>query len=386
MEVPVVEASFVEVPAVEAPLVGVPAVEAPSIEVPTVEPSPKGDRVDKNPSRNLSGIESGPEKSLQVYEDPTTQPDEPPTQHLSQVSKVLEELPVNKHNNIIPASTEEPDTAPGKLVHIGSVQRLLDSGIVRVRARTLDIHGFRKLQKLIQGQNDIWSDGTKFDQLLLPLLDILEESIEESKPAKALDLKTQILLTIQIMFKFHPGLFSTFHPRALCALLTARKHIPNTSHMVHNLFTMAKLISARCQPDDCVDAVLDLLETESGRIHECSTFFMGISVLEFLLHRYNPSSPPSPLALDEIEAKKKYQLTNEHELRMGKLAAQYLADNSSDVRRAVVHYIVQLHDCISDKPHFWKFMGSAVGEYRSLVTYYIAKRAEAPASYNIMDY
>ena len=365
---------------------GTPAVEAPSVEVPTVEPSAKGDLVEIIQSKNLSNGEIGPEKTLQVYEDPAAQPETTPTQHLLQAPNVLEELPVNKNNQNSPDSETKRGATPEKVVSLVSSQRLLDSGIIRVRARTLDIHGFRKLQRLIQGPDHIWRDEMKFDQLLLSLLEFLEEPNDESKPAKALDLKWQILATIQMMSKVQPQLFSTFHPRTLCALLTARKNIPGTSHLGYNLTTVVKSIAARCQPDDCLDAVLDLLETETSSIHESSTLIMGMSVLECLLRRYDPKSPPSPLALDETEASEKHQLTSEQEIRMGMLATRYLADNNPDVRRANVQYILQLHDYMSNETRFWKLMGSGVEDHRALITYYIAKRAEASACHGAIDY
>ncbi len=357
-------------PAVEVPK-GLPAVEAP-MGLSAVDALAEGDVVDDNifaettvnevPTKQLPSSEARQGEILKVYEDPFPKPEKPTSPQPSPVANVLEELPVNKKFNSLD-SDGKPVNTPVKATNVVSARRLLDSGIVRVRARTLDIHGFRKLQGLIRNQDDIWGDGSKFDELLLPLLEFFEEPNDELKPAKALDLKTQVFVTVQLMLKHQPKLFSTFYPRALCAILTARKHIQSTSHIVYGLGEMSKLIAKSCEPEDCIDAVLDLLETETSEIHESSTLFMGMSVLEFLLYPY-------------AKTRKGNHLTSEQEFRMGRLATRCLAANSPDIRRAVLRYILQLNDCIEDEPHFWKLLGSACEDHRDLITYYIAKRAE----------
>ena len=357
VDTPAIEPAAVELPSVE-PLAGeIPVVEVPAPEVPTVE----------TPATEIPGGETRPSETLKVYEDPLPKAERPDSPRQFQVSKVLEELPANKKFNSL-NSEAKPVTTPGKTFNVVSARRLLESGIVRVRARTLDIHGFRKLQGLIRNQDDIWGDGTRYDELLLPLLESLEEPNDESKPAKALDLKTQVLVTVQLMLKHQPKLFATYQPRALCALLTARKQIQSTSHLVYDLGEVSKLIVNRCEPEDCIDAVLDLLETESSDIQESSTLFMGMAVLERLLHQY------------AIPGKRNH-LTSEQEIRMGNLAARCLAASSPDVRRAVIKYVLELNDCIRDEPHFWKLMGSAREDHRDLITYYIAKRAEVTVRY-----
>ncbi len=367
VDTPAVEPAAVELPTVEPPAVELPIVEAPAVEVPTVEVPAKEVPAVETPATEIPGGEVRPPDTLKVYEDPLPEAQRPDSPRRFQASKVLEELPANKKFSSLNLEGK-PVTTPGKTCNVVSARRLLESGIVRVRARTLDIHGFRKLQGLIRNQDDIWGDGTKYDELLLPLLESLEEPNDESKPAKALDLKTQVLVTVQLMLKHQPKLFATYQSRALCALLTTRKQIQSTSHLVYDLGEVSKLIINRCEPEDCIDAVLDLLETESSEIQESSTLFMGMAVLERLLHRY------------AIPGKRNH-LTSEQEIRMGNLAARCLAASSPDVRRAVIRYVLELNDCIRDEPHFWNLMGSAREDHRDLITYYIARRAEATVRY-----
>ncbi len=365
MELPAVETST-ELPAAE-----VPAVQA-SIAVDSIEANPVNKhtftetKIDAIPTSKVASAEARPEETLKVFEDPLPKSEMITSPELFPSPNVLEELPVNKTKTNSLESEGKTVNSPGKNINVVSGRRLLDSGIVRVRARTLDIHGFRKLQGLIRNQDDIWGDGAKFDELLLPLLETLEEPNDESKPAKALDLKTQVLVTVQLMLKHQPKFFSTTYPRALCAILIARKYFQSTSHIVYGLGEMSKLIAKRCEPEDCINAVLDLLETETSEIHESSTLFMGMSVLESLLYRY---AVPG----------KSNELTSEQEVRMGNLATRCLAANSPDIRRAVLQYILQLNDCMSDERHIWKLLGPACEDYRDLITYYVAKRADTKA-------
>jgi CLIP-associating protein 1/2 len=91
-------------------------------------------------------------------------------------------------------ATEAPKILSEAEIPKGEVKarRLLDSGIAKIRSRTLDPHGFRMLQGLarnhpirqaLQENNgeeipyDIWDDGRKFSELLHSLLDYLETPI-----------------------------------------------------------------------------------------------------------------------------------------------------------------------------------------------------------------
>jgi CLIP-associating protein 1/2 len=91
-------------------------------------------------------------------------------------------------------AAETPKILPETEIPKGEAKarRLLDSGIAKIRSRTLDPHGFRMLQGLarnhpvrqaLQENNgeeipyDIWDDGTKFGELLISLLDYLEAPI-----------------------------------------------------------------------------------------------------------------------------------------------------------------------------------------------------------------
>ena len=330
------------------------------------------------------------QRPLQVYEDPVLEPGNgilspQPTVH---TPGALEELPVNEpakqHRQVLdhPLLVEEIDSPEyhQKWLAVEAAERrhmsnsenidnprlarkILDSAIVRVQSRSLDVHGFRKLQALIRTSGDsIWDGGYKFDELILPLLENLETANDESKSStgKAQDLKTQVLVTVRVLLQHQPKYFYTYHPRGLTAVLAARKHYSSTSHIVCGLEEIAESIVHQCDPSPCIDSVLDLLETERTECAETNTIFMGLYVLAGLLHRGQ-------------ERGNILQLSEEQEERLGRMGATCLSDTNPDIRRAVIEFVLELYDTV-DQGRFWGLVTGAKEDHRSLITYYLARK------------
>ena len=330
------------------------------------------------------------QKPLQVYEDPVLDSRDgkisPPL--LVHTPGALEELPVNEpakqHRQVVGHQllAEEPDSPEyhQKWLAVEAAERrrmsnsenidnprlarkILDSGILRVQSRSLDVHGFRKLQALIRTSGDsIWDGGYKFDELILPLLEYLEMPNDESIPriGNVQDLKTQVLVTIRILLQHQPKYFYTYYPRALSAVLAARKYYSSTSHIVCGLEETAESIVHQCDPSPCIDSVLDLTETERTGGVGTNTIFMGLYVLAGLLHRGQEKG--SPLRLNE-----------EQEARLGRLGATCLSDTNPDIRRAVIEFVLELYENV-DRERFWDLVVDAREDHRSLITYYLARK------------
>ena len=330
------------------------------------------------------------QRPLQVYEDPVLDPGNgkispPPLVH---TPGALEELPVNEpakqHRQVLDHQllAEEPDSPEyhQKWLAVEAAERkrmsssenidnprlarkILDSGIVRVQSRSLDVHGFRKLQALIRTSADyIWDGGYKFDELVLPLLEYLETPIEESpsRTGKAQDLKTQVLVTVRVLLQHQPKYFSTYYPRALTAVLAARKHYNSTSHIVCGLEETAECLVHQCDPSLCIDSVLDLMETERPEGAGTNTIFMGLYVLAGLLHRGQENG--NALRLSEEQA-----------TRLGRMGAKFLSHTNPDIRRAVIEFVLELYDRV-DEGRFWGLVTGAKEDHRSLITYYLARK------------
>lgn len=330
------------------------------------------------------------QRPLQVYEDPVLDPGEGKFSPapLNHTPGALEELPVNEpakqHREGLDHQllAEEPDSPEyhQKWLAVEAAERrrmsnsenvdnprlarkILDSGIVRVQSRSLDVHGFRKLQALIRTSGDsIWDGGYKFDELILPLLEYLETPNDEPIPrtGKAQDLKTQVLVTVRVLLQHQPRYFDPYHPRALTAVLAARKHYSSTSHIVCGLEETAESIVHQCDPSPCIDAVMDLLETKRTDGTETNTIFMGLYVLAGLLHRSQEKGDAPHLG-------------EEQEERLGRMGATCLSDTNPDIRRAVIEFVLELYDSV-DEARFWGLVTGAKEDHRSLITYYLARK------------
>jgi CLIP-associating protein 1/2 len=238
---------------------------------------------------------------------------------------------------------------------------MLDNGITKIRARNLDVHGYRKLQGLIKEHDNIFKDETKFDDLLLALLDSLEAPNEERRTAlgRPLDLKTQVLVTTRLMFAHNKLYFSAYYPRAMSAVISARKYYDSKDHIVSGLEETSEDIAGACDPGDVIDAILDVLETEERNEAGYRTISMGIYVLSGLLHRLNTRK----MTMEKADLK-----------RLGKLAFRSIRDTHPDIRRAVIDYCLELRDMVEPEEDFWPMINDSVEDYRALLTYYIVRR------------
>ena len=324
---------------------------------------------------------------LKVYEDPVPVTKNQMTSRPATNVTALEELPVNEPTSSYFVGPVSPNHVFADVTYHQNwkgvevtdsrkwnselnyqpnmARRMLDSGIVRMRAGTMDGHGFRKLQGMLWTKNDIWDDHTAFDETLMALLEYME-SPDGSEPrniSKAvLDLKTQVLVTIRMMLSHYREFFSTFYPLALSAMLSTRKHYGSNSHIVSMLEETAEDIVDNCDPRLCIDAVLDLLETEKIDEKGNRTRIMGLYMLAGLL-RTNTSRKEN---IDNLSASEMN--------RLWKLSLEGLGDTDSDIRRAAIEYTLGLHDVVQPKNRFWEMVASAREDHRNLITYYLAKR------------
>lgn len=379
------------------------SVDAPLVNHPNI---PKGDAASEKPQRismtprAIVSKKENPTSRLKVYEDPVGRSSESPIpSQASSRPSVLEELPINEppisqsllspNYPLLAEESESPlyhrkwiniETAARRVSDSDKIdnpylmRRMLESGIVRIKAGTLDAHGFRKLQALIRGREDIWEDGVKFDELLLPLLENLESppTVNEAKTGvgRAQDLKTQVLVTVRLLQQYQPKHFAAHYPRTLCAIILARRHHNSTSHIVCGLEETSETIVAQCDPLSSLDAVLDLLEVEPA--DDSDTLFMSLYVLAGLLHRV--SSVASTANPDHARDER----TSPHQkVRLGNVAASCLRNTNPDVRRAVVEFVLELHDVVGDKERFWSLIDGVGEDHRSLITYYLARREKA---------
>jgi CLIP-associating protein 1/2 len=238
-------------------------------------------------------------------------------------------------------------------------RKLLARGIERIKSRSIDDHGYRKMQGLINYHDNLFQDEQKYDDMLLALLNALETPNTEKRAplGRRFDNKFQVLVTIRLMFVHNRKYFAAYFPRAMAALVTARRNFESRNHIVSGLEETAQDITAACNPPDVIDAVMDVLETEERDEAGSRTVAMGLHILSGLSARMRALQTP---------------LESQQEQRMAKLALSCLREPTSIVRRAVIGYCLELKRIITPEARFFRLVTGDAEDLKNLITYYAA--------------
>jgi CLIP-associating protein 1/2 len=277
-------------------------------------------------------------------------------------------------------------------------RKLLASGIERIRAKTLDVHGFRRVQDLVKGNQDIWgSDGQKFGDLLLALLDYLEASNESlrvggiggsSAATKAQNLKTQVLTTIRAMLTVHRKEAAPYYSRALCSVLAARRQFEESMHIASDIEKTAEDIVKYGQPQDSLNAVLDLLESLTpvpSSPSSTSTANSDVTTLPLLSQEPGTSTSRTIVmslsilgSLLAAAQSRNVPVSQSQTQRLGQVAVRFLQDTNSDVRRSDLEFCLVLYDRLGGEKGegFWKAVGRVKEGHMNLITYYLARKGK----------
>lgn len=310
-----------------------------------------------------------PAKTLQVYEDPFVEGDATPKAAATVTGPVLEDKPVNENAAPVRAATPEnqerqtptpdPSVSPDKS---RQNSRLVESGIARVKARTLDVHGFRKLQSLIRDNKAILT-GDKFEALVMGLFDFLQDPLEGTSPERAQDVKSQILGTIKLLLKKERFNFQPYVSTGVEALLNARSAYDARTYIVSGLELLARELVALGDASELVMTLTKFLsKADDARPEGCRALSMGMHALKQLL-----------------EAKTAY-VPSETELgNLASLQGRCLVSSDSGVRRDAVQLCVAMHARVGEG-EFWRVMGALGEDPKNLITYYIVKRRREQAA------
>jgi CLIP-associating protein 1/2 len=350
------------------------------------------------------------QEDIPVYEDPFDGDDNDQSRARAE-KPVLEELPLNEKNlerrqstesspsdTMMGSTTESPMRGHHKTTSTGSIlqadtsdanraevlknRQLLNSGINKIRSRTVEAHMFRRLQDMVKSNQDIWgADDEKFGELLLASLDYLEAPADTLKapPMKTANLKVQALATIRAMLSLYRQETAKYFSRVLCSILQTKAQYENTSHIATDLEATADEIVKYGQTSDCLDAVLALIEdipagtptaspnskasVDSATATNNKTITMALTTLASLI---------------QISGVKNVALSPEQTAQLGKLAVKCLDDTDADVRKADVEVCISLHERIGgEKDTFWRAVAGAREPHLNLLAYYLAKRGKA---------
>ncbi|KAK3339265.1 clasp N terminal-domain-containing protein [Neurospora tetraspora] len=330
-------------------------------------------------------VPDSPFGSVQVYEDPFTAGEAEPQS--TYTGPVLEPKPVNEG-----AATPQPpqQSFDGENGHgMGEIpipsspertrqnSRLLDSGISKVKTKSLDVHGFRKLQGIIRDPKGgaIFTDD-KFDALLSGLFEFLEarpSEIPHIPAEKQQDVKAQILATIKLLLKKMRDNFRPHVSRGLESLLRARAAYDSRSHIVSGMELLADELITLGDPAEITlvlantlrEALLDKDQqhnTAAAGGPGARSLSMGMHVLKEVVESSATSSTPFTPTEQELDT-------------LAGLAAKCLESADSAVRMDAVQLCVALHARVGDQ-RFWDAVKreGVRDDPKSLITYYIVRR------------
>ncbi|KAK4454413.1 ARM repeat-containing protein [Podospora aff. communis PSN243] len=344
-------------PAQAARLSPVPPSPAPSSQATSSHAPPSPARSPSLPAVEAVPVETEtPTRPLKVYEDPFTADQTTPKPTF--VVPVLEDKPVNEdaanlqrpvgENGIPEVSISSPEKARQNM-------RLLDSGIAKVKAKSLDVHGFRKIQGIIRDSKTSFPDD-KFDTLLSGLFEYLESPLVQVPPEKVQDVKAQILATIKLMLKKMRDSFQPHVSRGLESLLRARAGYDGRTHIVSGLELLSDELVTLGDASEITVVLSRMLGSMDGDTTSSRSLSMGLHVLKEMVE-LRKDFMPSAAELDTLAG----------------LAGRCLESLESAVRMDAVQLCVALHERVGDA-RFWEALKGVRDDPKSLITYYVVKR------------
>lgn len=362
-------------------------------------PKIRAPSVPRQPSP-LKTSTAAPPEDFQIHEDPSNGRTGVPeaVSPTPQEPRVLNELPVNESSqpslgaddiNQNGVDSPPPMTPESKAESIRS-RKLLISGIERIRSRTLDAHGFRKVLELVRSSDsgDIFGsvgETKRFDDLSSALLDYIVEAPEPAggNIKHTHELKRQAITVVRTLINKPQPTYKKLMAsgrwcqRTLAGAFDARKAFEGMGLMVKDLETLVSDVVTKVHPEDGERAVLSWLEQD---YHEVE------NVLEKqqdgVIERSHAKSHAraTALALRTLttllgNAKGSVVLADIN-TRVGSITAACLKSYDAEIRKAAVEVATQLHEVTEVESDYWTLLEkSGVQENaRNLITYFIARR------------
>lgn len=297
-----------------------------------------------------------PSAPLKVFEDPFT--DDQATPKPTITVPVLEDKPVNRDaaNLSKPNGQLTEPEVPDSPEKTRQNSRLLDSGIAKIKTKSLEVHGFRKLQSLLRDSRTVFTDE-KFEALLIGLFQFLEDPLTGTAPDKALDVKAQILATIKLLLKKERDNFQPHVSKGLESLLQTRSAYDARAHIVSGLELLADELVTIGDGSEIVVVLARRLQGCADTTTEgCRSLSMGLHVLKEMLDRQADLTP-----------------TDGELAQLAGLAGRCIDSTDSGVRMDAVQLCVALHARVGEQI-FWDTLKGVKDDPKSLITYYIVKR------------
>ncbi|KAH0162634.1 hypothetical protein KCU67_g5866, partial [Aureobasidium melanogenum] len=364
------------------------------------------------------------EAAFQIHEDPFMEGIEASEAQKAQQSQdarsVLGEVPVNEFSQVataessnreeMPRTEDSPPQSPQTKSETLRSRKLLMSGIERIRGRTLDAHGFRKVLELIKSSEsgEIFGsvgEGRRFDDLCSVLLDyIVESSDVAANPAvrHSQELRRQATSVMRTVLNAQQPPYrkwiasGRWYPRALTGALDARKNVEGSGLLVKDLEALASDVVAKVHPDEGEKAIIEWLELRVSEADYNTQEQELDGAVAAIQARHGDESmarknKAMALALRNLAALIASTTVTASPLlrdlgeRAGRLAVVALRSKDAEVRKSSVELATQLHvswpssdsETQSDsKSEFWSMLekNGLQESARNLIVYFIARR------------
>lgn len=309
---------------------------------------------DHGPNGNLPSPILTPSKSLRVYEDPHSEDQTTPWPTVA--VPVLEEKPVNEDAASLVLRVDDEAAIGGiSPEKLRQHSRLIDSAIAKIKAKSLDVHGFRKLQAIIRDNKASFVDE-KFDALLLGLFDYIEDPQTGLAPEKVQDVKAQILATLRVLLKKHRKSFQPHISQGLEALLSARAAFDARTHIVSGLELFADELVTLGDAQEIAAVLTKRMSCMELDATGCRSISIGLHVLGKM-----------------VDVKEAFVPTDGELANFAQLCARCLESSDSGVRMDAVQLCVALQARVGDQ-RFWNALKGVKDDPKNLISYYIEKR------------
>jgi CLIP-associating protein 1/2 len=381
---------------------------APASPIPTLAPA----------AQIESAVPQTEEHTFQIHEDEVMEGVDAPDKRQSQDARsVLSEVPVNEfsqssNRDDLPAQDSPPQST--QKPEVLRSRKLLLSGIERIRGRTLDAHGFRKVLELIKSSEsgEIFGsvgEGRRFDDLCSVLLDYIVESSDaapNSNVRHSQELRRQATSVIRTVLNAQQPSYrkwiaaGSWYPRCLTGALDARNNVEGSGLLVKDIEALAGDIVSKMHPEEGEKAIIEWLEHHISETHYDPQEQELDGAVAAIKARHGDESvvrqnKAMALALRNLTAllasttASASPLSKDFGNRAARLAVVSLRSKDAEVRKSSVELATQLHgswptssSSAADDPNsnsdtaFWSVLeGYGLQESaRNLIVYFIARR------------
>lgn len=348
------------------------------------------------------------EEEVRIYEDPfTASISEAPAE--VGAPSVLTELPVNNQspptgademptNGVLPTHNEDPLSPPlspqSKAEKMRS-RKLLQSGIQRIRARTLDTHGYRKVLELTRtvdptdlfGNSEDSQPPRLYTDLFLSLCEFLSTTpgatpIIPDRPLRpAAEVKRQAFALLRGLLRSASPLLQSWTSssssalvvRALSAALESRRFISDPGLPAKDAEQVAGDCIALAPARSSRAAIASFIEARVNAAPDAAFSFpepVGPADAD-------PSAKATALALRAL--RDVLRLPTSDDMEVPAVMAKVLRAVDAETRKAAVEVAVELYRSWDqgDKDGFWKVLdkqGELPEGMKNLVVYFVARR------------